>query len=294
MKTYIFHDKALTFAQNTDRLPLFTASKAPISESIWECVFGERHVIARGPQLLQIDAEAYDALCFLSFKSREVGATFTATWREILVEMGRHVNAVARSALIESVKRLHRTIFDDLPTNFQNQDFVGLSNFEPQKLLPSVSISEDGLTWSIGERALYLANVRPSEDKTFAGQFGLQIREEARNLSGDSVAYLLHRQFSARIAATKTVSFKTTTLVQYAFGPSQGQSLKNRKGSIDKSIKKIKELRNWKINKKANGIYTVTRLEADPILKMRWIKHVGEASPAQVFQFNLTASTHSI
>ena len=283
MKNYIFTDKALTFAQNTDRFPLFTASISPIGESIWQCIFGDRQVIARGPQLRQIDAEAYDALCFLSFKSKEVGATFTATWREILVEMGRHVNAVARSALIESVKRLHRTIFDDLPANFQNLEFVGLSNFEPQKLLPSVQIDDEHLTWTIGERALFLSNVRPTEDKTFAGQFGLQIREEARKLSGDGVAYLLHRQFSARIASTKTVSFKTSTLISYAFGPSEGQDFKNRKRSVAKAIKKIKELRNWKISKKSNGIFTVTRLEADPILKMRWLKHVGEANPAQVF-----------
>lgn len=283
MKTYIFTDKALAFAQNTDQFPLFTAAKSPIGESIWQCIFGERHVIARGPQLRQIDAETYDALCFLSFRSREVGATFTATWREILVEMGRHVNAKARSALIGSVKRLHSTIFDDLPANFQNRDFIGLSSFEPQKLLPSVDISEDGLTWTIGERALFLANIRPTEEKTFAGQFGLQVREEARKLSGDAVAYLLHRQFSARIAATKTASFKTSTLVQYAFGPSEDQALKNRKRSVSEAIKKIKEIRNWKISKKSNDIYVVTRLETDPILKINWIRHVGEANPAQVF-----------
>jgi len=281
LKTYIFTDKALTFAKNQEQFPLFTASQTPIGESVWHCVFGDRQVIARGPQLRQMDAESYDALCFLSFKLR-AGTAFTATWREILLEMGRHVNAKSVISLKDSIKRLHMTIFDDLPANFQNQDFIGLSNFEAQKLLPTVQLDEDGLTWTIGERALFLANVRPSEDKTFAGQFGLQVREEARKLSGDHAAYLLHRQFSARIAATKTVSFKKTTLVEYVFGPSEGQDLKNRKRSVDSAIKKIKELRNWKITKKSNDIYTITRLEADPILKINWVKHVGEANAFQV------------
>jgi hypothetical protein len=193
--------------------------------------------------------------------------------------MGRHPNTTSRIALIDSIKRLHSLIFDDLPINYQQDDFRGLSEFEPQKLLPSINIGKDGLVWSLGERAHRLVNMRPTEDKTFVGSFGMQLRNEARALAGDSVAYLIHRQFSSRIPLSKTVRFKEKTLIEYAFGASEGQALKNRKRSVAKALEKIKMIGTWRITK-SKDLYIVTRLESNPLYKIRWIRHVGEARPS--------------
>ena len=276
MLGYIFIDKATAFASDKSSAPLFSAATNISAESIWRGVCGERQVIARGPQLRAIDCEAYDALCYISFQSKPSDRFFSATWTEILIEMGRHPNTSARLALISSVKRLHALIFDDLPLNFEANWYRGLSDFEPQKLLPSVNITKEGLTWSLGDRAHYLVNMRPTEDKSFVGGFGMQIRDEARKLAGDAAGYLIHRQFSSRIALSKTVKFKDITLIEYAFGTSSGQSLKNRKRSLEKALQKIRVIGTWKITK-SKDLFIVTRLESNPLYKLRWVRHVGEA-----------------
>ena len=276
MLGYIFLDKAPVFATDATCSPLFSAAINLAAESIFRGECGDRQVIARGPQLRAIDCESYDALCYLSFQAKASDRFFTATWTEILSEMGRHPNTAARRALVESIKRLHAVIFDDLPINFKKNEFLGLSDFEPQKLLPSVNISKEGLTWSLGERAHYLVNMRPTEDKGFIGTFGMQLRGEARALAGESVPYLLHRQFSSRIPLGKTVRFKDKTLIEYAFGASSGDDLKNRKGSVKKALQKISALGTWKITT-SKDLFIVTRLESNPIFKLRWIRHAGQA-----------------
>lgn len=276
MLEYIFLDKATAFASDKMSAPLFSAALNLASESIFRGECGDRQVIARGPQLRAIDCESYDALCYLSFQAKASDRFFNATWTDILSEMGRHPNTASRRALVESIKRLHSVIFDDLPSNFQQMDFQGISDFEPQKLLPSVNITKEGLAWSLGERAHYLVNMRPTEDKTFVGSFGMQIRKEARALAGKSVPYLLHRQFSSRIPLRKTIGFKQKTLIEYAFGVSYGQDLKNRKALIEKALKKISALGTWRITK-SKDLFTVTRLKSDPLYELRWIRHVGQA-----------------